>query len=354
MSPAAGPILASLAAGAFCAALLLTRGIRGYARRRHLLDHPNARSSHSTPTPRLGGVAIMAAFIPSAVALVLIEGFGGRAVSLVGLTAGVAAVGLVDDLHPLRARTRFTAQVVLAGAVVFLAGDGGRSAWSLLPEAARPLAPLLSVLWIVWLTNLYNFMDGIDGLAGGQAVLAGAAVAAAAFMLGAPATGGLAVLLVAAAAGFLVFNFPPASIFMGDVGSTAIGFFFASVPFLTGGGKVPVEVIGLALALFILDATTTLVRRLARGERFYQPHRTHWYQRPLACGVRHRAITLTAYAGMAGVGVLATRYDPSAPLGTRVGLIGAAVLVFLALAGVVLGLERGSAAAAGGPSAGRS
>ncbi|ACL67751.1 glycosyl transferase family 4 [Anaeromyxobacter dehalogenans 2CP-1] len=340
-----------LACLTFVAAVAVTWLVKQVALRRNLLDAPNERSAHVRPTPRLGGMGIMAAFVPAALTLAVVEELGARVIAVVALTALVAIVGLVDDLHPLRARTRFGAQVVLACAVVFGAADGGRVAWSLLPEAARPLAPVLSVLWIVWLTNLYNFMDGIDGLAGGQAVLASAAIAVAAFGMGVPAVGGLAVLMGAAAAGFLVFNFPPASIFMGDVGSTALGFFFASLPLVADGGRLPVEVVGLALALFILDATTTLVRRLARGERFYQAHRSHWYQRPLTCGVHHRAITLTAYAGMLIVGVLATRFDGAKPLAMRVGLVGGAVLVFLALVGVVLGLERRSAAAAPRPEA---
>jgi len=198
------------------------------------------------------------------------------------------------------------------------------------------------VVWIVWMTNLYNFMDGIDGIAGGQAVIAGAAIAAAAMGTGATTPALLALLIAAAAGGFLVLNFPPASIFMGDVGSTAIGFLFASLPFVPGPAVVPVEVVALAAALFVLDATTTLARRISRGERFFQAHRTHWYQRPLACGVPHRSITLAAYPGMVAVGAAAIAYS-TASYPVRLVIVGGAVGLFLVYASTVRQIERRAA-----------
>jgi UDP-N-acetylmuramyl pentapeptide phosphotransferase/UDP-N-acetylglucosamine-1-phosphate transferase len=329
------------------AAAAVTWAARQTALRRQLVDRPNERSAHVTPTPRLGGIGVMLAFIPLAVAAVLLEGGGARALAVVGATAAISVLGLIDDLRPLRARWRFGVQLVVACGVVAVSWPELAAAWTLLPLPPWLLAPI-SVLWIVWLTNLYNFMDGIDGLAGGQAVIAGAAIALAARVTGGGLQGTLALAMGAAALGFLVFNFPPASIFMGDVGSTAIGFFFASLPFLPGGkGAVSVEVVGLALALFVLDATTTLVRRLMRGERFYQAHRTHWYQRPLACGVRHRPITLSAYAGMLAVAGLALRYPAASPA-DRVTLVAGGIAVFAGVVALVLTLERRHAAAAQG------
>jgi UDP-N-acetylmuramyl pentapeptide phosphotransferase/UDP-N-acetylglucosamine-1-phosphate transferase len=326
----------------------ITRLVRETAKRKQLLDRPNERSAHSNPTPRLGGIGIMAAFLPAFAAVALF--FHGGTVAFVVLvaTAAISAVGLWDDLRSLPARARLGAQTLAATAVVVSAWDRLPEAWSLfgwsIPHA---LVGALSVLWIVWITNLYNFMDGIDGLAAGQAVIAGCALALAGSAAGAPFVATASAALAVAALGFLAFNFPPASIFMGDVGSTAIGFFFASTPFLAEGGAVPVELVGVALALFILDATVTLLRRIARRERLSQAHRTHWYQRPLACGVRHRPITLTAYAGMLGVAGLAVRYPAASP-SDRVTLLAGGIAVFAGVVALVLTLERRHAAAAQG------
>ncbi len=323
--------------GVFAAALVITRVVRDFARRQRLLDHPNERSSHAVPVPRLGGIGIVAAFLAaSALVAVLSEGSTKLAVTLAA-TAAISAVGLLDDLRPMPARVRFAIQAVAAMVVVTVSGGPRGSPWlETIPWALQ--APLL-VLWIVWLTNLYNFMDGIDGLAGGQAVIAGGAIAAAAFAGGAPATGLLLVALAAASAGFLLFNFPPSSIFMGDVGSTAIGFFLACVPLLPEARPVPIEVVGIAVSLFILDATITLVRRIARGERWFEAHRTHYYQRPVAMGWSHRAITLTAYAGMCVAGAGAFAYQVAGPE-ARLLLLLLPVVVFAALAAAVHGLER--------------
>jgi UDP-N-acetylmuramyl pentapeptide phosphotransferase/UDP-N-acetylglucosamine-1-phosphate transferase len=284
----------------------------------------------------------MCAFLPVATVTVVCSGGGAGALSTVITTGIIAALGLVDDLRPLPARWRFGVQ--LAAATVVVGANVARieSAWTLLPLPVWLLAPA-SVLWIVWVTNLYNFMDGIDGLAAGQATIAGAALCIVAVTVGAPMQATLAIALVGAAVGFLILNFPPASIFMGDVGSTAIGFFLASVPFLPGSGRIPVEVVGLAVALFILDATTTLIRRLARGERFFEAHRTHVYQRPLALGVPHRVITLAAYPGMVAVAGFAVAY-PAATWPARVALVVAAVAVFGGYAYAVASLERRDAA----------
>ncbi|BDG03431.1 MraY family glycosyltransferase [Anaeromyxobacter oryzae] len=331
----------ALSATAAIASLIVTWGVREVALRRQLLDHPNDRSAHVRPTPRLGGIGIMCAFLPSAAVIVVMSGGGARALCIVAATALISALGLADDLRPLAARWRFGVQLLAATVVVAVNMGTVRTAWTLLPLPVWLLAPL-SVLWIVWVTNLFNFMDGIDGLAGGQAVIGGAAICAAAAAAGAWMQASLALALVAAALGFLLLNFPPASIFMGDVGSTAIGFFLACFPFLPGSAGIPVEVVGLAIALFILDATTTLVRRLARGERFFEAHRTHVYQRPLAAGVPHGVITLSAYPGMAIVGALALAYRES-QWTQRHLLVAAAVAIFLGYVYVVASLERRAA-----------
>jgi UDP-N-acetylmuramyl pentapeptide phosphotransferase/UDP-N-acetylglucosamine-1-phosphate transferase len=327
-----------LALVALATSLVATRATREIALRKSLLDRPNDRSAHVRPTPRLGGIGIMSGFVPAACAMAAIDGAPPGAWVIVGATAFISCVGLLDDLRPLPARARFLAQLVAAVAVVGSNPTAVRDAWTLLPLPLVVVVPV-SVLWIVWVTNLYNFMDGIDGIAGGQAVIGGVAIAGAALAVGGTLQGGLALAMAAAALGFLALNFPPASIFMGDVGSTPIGFLFASIPFVQGSSAVPAEVVLLALGLFIFDATTTLVRRLMRRERFFQAHRTHWYQRPLAFGVQHRAITLASYPGMMFAGAMALAY-PAASTGVRWVLVGAVVAAFAAYVRMVLSLER--------------
>jgi UDP-N-acetylmuramyl pentapeptide phosphotransferase/UDP-N-acetylglucosamine-1-phosphate transferase len=344
------PAVLALALAASLVSFLVVRAVREHAHAQDLLDHPNDRSSHVEPTPRLGGIGIMVAFLAAGAAgLALAGGPPGMALALAA-TAAISALGLVDDLRPLPARYRFAIQVVVALAVVLSTGGARGSPW--LQALPWPLGPALLVLWMVWLTNLYNFMDGIDGLAGGQAVAAGLAIAAVAFAAGAPATGALALALAGAAAGFLLLNFPPATIFMGDVGSTAIGFFLASVPLLPDAAPVPLEVVALALAFFILDATLTLLRRAWRGERWFEAHRTHLYQRPVAMGIPHRRVTLVAYAGMVLAALCAVALPGAAPA-ARVLLLAVPGLVFGALVVAVRRMEARRRVGSAGASPGR-
>jgi UDP-N-acetylmuramyl pentapeptide phosphotransferase/UDP-N-acetylglucosamine-1-phosphate transferase len=345
-----GALQLSLAAAiCFGAAAAITWTVRRIALARCLLDRPNERSAHTRPTPRLGGIGIMGAFLPIAAVVLWLASAAGESFVVLGATAVISLLGLVDDLRPLPARVRFGIQIVAALGVVGSSAMSAADVWLVLPQACPPwLAAILSVLWIVWMTNLYNFMDGIDGLAGGQAVIGTIAVAAGAALGGAPEIAVLALLLAAAALGFLRFNFPPASIFMGDVGSTAIGFFVASVPFLSSAGPVPIEVVGIAFAMFILDATVTLLRRMSRGERFFEAHRSHFYQRLLKYGVPHRTITLTAYAAMAVSGVAAVAYS-QATIGIGVALMLVPVGIFVGLAIAITRVERRYEAEAADP-----
>jgi Fuc2NAc and GlcNAc transferase len=331
-----GVVLFTAAAVAYAVAL----ACRSVAVRHALLDRPNARSAHSVPKPRLGGVGVIGAFL---LATIVLHGSGlvsTGALVPVAATAAIALLGFVDDLRPLPARWRFAVQLAAAGSVVAFRYSGLRTAAGPL-GAYLPvwlLAPM-AVLWIVWLTNLYNFMDGIDGLAGGQTLIAGLALAAAAAAVGGSTTLSLAVALAGASAGFLLLNFPPSTIFMGDVGSTAIGFFFGCVPLLPDVHPLPFDLVAVALSLFVLDATVTLIRRVVQGERWYEPHRSHYYQRPLALGVGHRPITLGAYLGfvvVAGLAVLMTR--TTVPV--RFALAAAAAAVFGIAVRVVRRIER--------------
>ena len=247
-----------------------------------LIDLPNARSSHAKPTARGGGIAIVLVTL----AMVLIEwtthGISGPLAAAWLIGGGlVAGVGLLDDLRGLPAIVR--GGVHLLAAVVLLTAVGPRAlVGSLLwPPGLWAAAWVVGMAVIVWSINLFNFMDGIDGLAAAQCVF----VAASGALLLALGRGleGAALPLVAmagAAAGFLIWNAPPAKIFMGDVGSGFIGFGLIAGALATSGhGPVSLWTWLVLNGLFVVDSTVTVLTRLFRGQRIYQAHRTHVYQR---------------------------------------------------------------------------
>jgi len=278
----------------FVAALAITGLVRAYALRRAVIDVPNERSSHSTPTPRGGGLSVAVVFF----ALVGVLGWWGVVSgpvvqALIGGGIAVSAIGWVDDHRPVSPGWRAVVQFVAAAwAVYVMGGVPGLT----VNGAVVPLGwagSLAAVVGIVWVTNLYNFMDGIDGLAGTEAVTVGAGGALLLWWSGAPGLALTAAGLAAAAAGFLVWNWPPARIFMGDVGSGLIGFCFAVLAVASEhAGAVPVLAWVILLGVFIGDASFTLVRRVAGGERWYTAHRTHAYQRAVQTGMSHRGVTL--------------------------------------------------------------
>ncbi len=282
----------------FVAALVLTGLVRGYALRRAILDVPNERSSHTAPTPRGGGLSIAVVVF----AVVALLGWWGLvssrvAAALIGGGIAVSAVGWVDDHRPVSPAWRAVVQFIAAGwAVSVLGGFPG----VMVNGSAVSLGwagSLAAVVGIVWLTNLYNFMDGIDGLAGSEAVTVGGGGALLLWWSGAPGLALTAAVLAAAAAGFLVWNWPPARIFMGDVASGLIGFCFAVLA-IAGerAGAVPLLTWVILLGVFIGDASFTLARRVAGGERWYTAHRTHAYQRAVQSGFSHRGVTLAVLA----------------------------------------------------------
>lgn len=248
-------------------------------------DRPNERSLHAHVVPRSGGVGLV---LGVGLAALLSSGFGLAAVLLLALL--LALLSLADDARGLPVRLRFGAQVVAA--LAFL--------WFYAPPAWGAAAWLLGLLTLVWLTNLYNFMDGSDGLAGGMAVFGFGAYGVAAWLAGDATLALAAGALAAAAVGFLLFNFHPARIFMGDVGSIPLGFLAAALG-LVGywRGLWPWAFPLLVFSPFVVDASVTLLRRLLRGEKVWQAHRSHYYQRLVRSGMGHRATALWAYGLMA-------------------------------------------------------
>ncbi len=279
----------------FTLAALLTLGVRGVALRHSMLDVPNARSSHTVPTPRGGGVAIVMVLV---VGLGLLAAFGqveSVAYAMVALAGiAVATVGLVDDRRGLSARLRLVVQAcAAAGVIVGTSLVGPLVVPGLVPGS--PFAWLAALVGTLWLVNLFNFMDGIDGIAGSEAAFVGIGMAVCLLVAGGSHTGALvlAVLIAGASCGFLVLNWPPASIFMGDVGSGFLGLLLGALSLLgvaeTGISMwVPVILLGA----FVSDATVTLLRRIARGERWHEAHRLHAYQHLSRRAGAHLPVTI--------------------------------------------------------------
>ncbi|MFC5568876.1 glycosyltransferase family 4 protein [Lysobacter yangpyeongensis] len=278
---------------------------RRYAIRRELIDHPGERRSHDMPTPRGGGISIVLALL---IAACVIGWRDPRHIVLVAaFVAGlllVSGVGLLDDHRPLSPWLRLGVQA-LASMLVALAAAG---TWGSVPLA------LLAFVATMALTNIWNFMDGINGLAVSQAALVALGLA---FV--SASWGWLALALVAACLGFLPFNFPRARIFLGDVGSGALGFALAVLLVIaTAGASFPPVLLLMPLAAFVVDSSLTLARRMLRGERWWMPHAQHAYQRWAAGAGTHTIVTLV-YAGWTAIGWLCVWWLTRAPALATVG-----------------------------------
>lgn len=298
-------LLAVIAAGIVSA--LGTGMIRNYAVRNDVLDRPNERSSHTTPTPRGGGLAVVAIVLVAVVALVI----SGLLSLRVGVAFGVgglavALIGWLDDHRPLPAGTR--ALVHVAAAIWAVYWTGGLRELDL---GAGSLTlgfggNVLAVLGVAWLINLFNFMDGIDGLAGAEALAVGGIGASLLALGGNHGLALLSAVVAAAAFGFLCWNWAPARIFMGDVGSGFLGFAFAVLALASEAADGPPLLVWLLLlGAFIVDATLTVMRRVVRGEPWYAAHRRHAYQRLVQAGYSHRQVTTWILALNLGLGALA-------------------------------------------------
>lgn len=289
-----GSWLLVLPIAAVAGAYLVTGQVLGYATHR-LIDVPNDRSSHVVPTPRGGGLAIVAITLFALLILALLGIVPQRvAIGMFGAGTLVAGVGFADDHRHVHSGLRLLAHFIAAGWLVSWIGPvpalgvGGRSI--ALGFAAYPLA----ILYTVWLLNLSNFMDGIDGIAAIEAitVTVGSAIV---YILGARANADMLMPLVVAGAalGFLIWNWPPARIFMGDVGSGFLGVMMAGLS-LEAAQVSPRFFWSwlILLGAFIVDATVTLIRRTIRGERFYEAHRSHAYQHAAVRFGSHRPVTV--------------------------------------------------------------
>lgn len=279
------PLIAVLVSGFLTLVLLISKAGK------EIQDVPNERSLHETPTPRIGGVGLVAGILSGWAAMAHhVEWWFVLPVVL------LFGVSLLDDVKNLAVWKRFTAHFVAA---IILAWGSG-----LLME--QPWLAVLLVFGVAWMTNLYNFMDGADGLAGGMAFFGFNIFALASAMHGNEAQAMANVTIAAAAFGFLFHNFPPARVFMGDAGSIPLGFLAAAMGFWGWqSGTWPVWFPLLVFSPFIVDATVTLAKRTLRRARVTQAHREHYYQRLVQMGWSHRAVAVAEYVLMAAVGASA-------------------------------------------------
>ena len=283
-------------------------------KRVRILDHPNERSSHSAPTPRSGGIAIVATFF---IGLAVFKLMGDDPAleqdffwTFAGAAGLIAVVSIFDDLAEMGFRAKlltqsFATAVVMAFGVVvdqvYLPGVG------LVQLGVWGYA--MTFLWIVGLTNAFNFMDGIDGIAAGTALVASIAFAAVTFSQGSSFIYVVSLIVAGSAAGFLFWNWQPAKIFMGDSGSQFLGFVLAVMAVIAGRFDVSHTsylVMPLLFSHFIWDTAFTFFRRLKNGERVTQAHRTHLYQLMTQMGLQHVHVTLVylLVGALQGLGAL--------------------------------------------------
>ncbi|HVO48307.1 MAG TPA: glycosyltransferase family 4 protein [Steroidobacteraceae bacterium] len=276
----------------------LTALVRRFALKHGFLDVPNDRSSHARVTPRGGGLAIVVVSAAAGVGLLLTHSVSGRlVVALLGGGAAVAGVGFVDDRRPVRPVMRLG--IHLLAAVWAVAWLGGLADVQIGAQVIHlgAVGDVLAVLGIVWTLNLFNFMDGIDGIAASEAIFIAAAAAmltpAALVPAASAGVGVFAGVFACACAGFLVWNWPPARIFMGDVGSGYLGYVIAVLGLqATHANPAAVWVWLILGSLFFLDATLTLIRRSLRRERVHVAHRSHGYQWLARRWRSHLSVTL--------------------------------------------------------------
>lgn len=318
MTAVSGPVAGAVGV-AFLVAIALVPLLVRFAIGRNLLDVPNARSSHEIPTPRLGGLAVIAGawaaapFINEGILVLVAATFAGL-------------VGAFDDFVDLRFWMKAAGQAAAAFVLLFLAPPPICEA----AGAVWPATLLFGVIWVVAVVNAYNFMDGIDGIAGGTAVLNALFLAA---LVGVSGLGVGLAALAAAVAGFLMWNISPARIFLGDSGSHFVGFFLGAVALYTepigGAGAaygplLAFVVAAVVFAPFLFDTAFTLVRRAAARKNVFSAHREHIYQRITPDPAKHRQVSNVYFALSAFCGLAAL----FASGGTPLRLFGGLVLIF--------------------------
>jgi Fuc2NAc and GlcNAc transferase len=315
---------------AFWIGLILTGRIKIFAEKRSLLDHPNRRSSHSSPVPRGGGLAI----VITVFGYLIVAGILGQldwniVIGMGGGGLAVAGVGWADDIRSLSASVRLVVHFAAATwAVQWIGGFPSLNTGEAVVRMGFG-GSVLAVIGLVWAINLFNFMDGIDGIAAIETISIGMLGGVLFLLRGDSQWAPLSFVLAAAALGFLKWNWSPARIFLGDVGSGFLGFMIGAIAISSErSGSVPFLVWAILFAAFIVDATVTLFRRIPRGD-WRHAHRSHAYQRAVQSGLSHARVSL-GFAGfnlfLGLLAVMAVRHP-----GLTVALLLAAVASGLAM-----------------------
>lgn len=280
--------------GILLLSVYITSFIRKYFLRKAILDIPNERSSHTMPTPRGGGIAVAFTFFLG----VLYYFYMGvisfdLMMAILGGGIIIALVGYLDDLYSISARNRALCHAFAAGWALYWLGGFATLDIGFWQVHLGWLGTLLALVGIVWVINLYNFMDGIDGLAGSEAVFVSLVMGGLLWAMHIVDIASLCFLLAAATAGFLIWNWPPAKIFLGDVGSGLLGFVFAVLA-IASANQHMISITNwiILLGVFIFDATFTLIHRIWRKEQWYSAHREHIYQRLIQKGASHKQVTI--------------------------------------------------------------
>lgn len=277
---------------------VLTWLLRRYALARSIIDIPNARSSHTVPTPRGGGVAIVLSFLFALPVLATVGWLTWPTMwAMLGAGSGVALLGFLDDHGHIAARWRLLGHFAASvWALYWLGGLPAITLFGFRLDLAW-LGNILAVLYLVWMLNLYNFMDGIDGIASVEAICACLGACLLYWLGGFESLIVAPLVLAMAVAGFLYWNFPPARIFMGDAGSGFLGIILGLLSLQAAWISPELLWVWLILlGVFIVDATVTLIRRLLRGDKVYEAHRSHAYQFASRHYGRHLPVTLAVAA----------------------------------------------------------
>ncbi len=320
---------------AFLIALLGTRLLIGWLVSREVLDKPNERSSHDVPTPRGGGIAVVSAIVIAA----FVHGLAtdglpvATAVALVAAT-GLAALSFIDDMTPLSAKARLAGHVLAVllglGAIYLETGSAGVLG-SPVPIGVDLV--LTAFAW-VWLVNLYNFMDGIDGISGVQTGAIGLGFAGLAALDLAPfPLLPLGLAMTAASIGFLVWNWSPARIFLGDVGSVPLGYLAGFMIVSVGSDEPAISgpwVAAMILpAYYVADATITLGRRIAKRENILHAHRQHFYQQAVIRGRGHATVSAAVLLANLGLVTTAWHVAPTDPASAALAAISIVAVLML-------------------------